>query len=109
MKILDISEIKKELNDEEKEVIDVLVAELNKTSIPERLFNIAFSAIIVYACFAFLPLWATISLIAVRLAASAAGLMKYVFAAKKLVKNHENAQALVLQIRAKIAKLNKKL
>ena len=107
MKILDISEIKKELNDEEKEVIDVLVAELNKTNIPERLFNIAFYAIIAYACFTFLPLWATISLIAVKFAASTTELMKYVSAAKKLVKNHENAQALVLQIRAKIAKLSK--
>lgn len=108
MRILDISEIKKELNDEEKEVIDVLVAELNKVNIPERLLNIAFYAIIAYTCFAFLPLWATISLIVVKLAASAADLMKYISAAKKLIKNHENAQALVLQIRAKIAKLNKK-
>lgn len=106
MKILDISEIKKELSDEEKDVIDVLAAELNKSNIPGTLLNIAFYAIIAYVCFAFLPLWATISLIAVKFAASATDLMKYVSAAKKLVESHENAQALVLQIRSKIAKLN---
>ena len=66
--LVDISEIRKELNEEEKEVFDKVYKSMNTKSVTVSVLNLAFWAILLYACFAFLPLWAAISLIGIKLA-----------------------------------------
>ena len=101
--LVDISDIKKDLNEEEKEIFDKVIKAMNAKSVTVKMLNLAFAAILLYVCFAILPLWAAISLIGIKLAIPIAELVKYIIVAKKLIKNDKNINKKILTIRLKIA------
>lgn len=101
--LVDISEIRNELNDEEKEIFDKVIKAMNAKSVTVSILNLAFATILLYACFVFLPLWAAISLIGIKLAIPVAKFIKYITVAKKLIKDDKNASKKILSIRLKIA------
>ena len=103
--LVDISKIRKELNEEEKEIFDKVIKAMNAKSVTVSVLNLAFWVILLYACFAFLPLWAAISLIGIKLAIPVAKVVKYITVAKKLVKDDKNISKKILSIRLKIANL----
>lgn len=105
--LVDISEIRKELNDEEKEIFDKVCKAMNTKSITVSMLNLAFAVILLYVCFTILPLWAAISLIGIKLAIPVAEFIKYMVVAKRLLKNDENISKKILAIRLKIANLEK--
>lgn len=104
--LVDISDIKKDLNEEEKEIFDKVIKAMNAKSITVSMLNLAFWAILLYACFMILPLWAAISLIGIKLAIPVAKIIKYITVVKKLVKDDKNINKKLLSIILKIA--NKK-
>ena len=103
--LVDISKIRKDLNEEEKEIFDKVIKAINAKSVTVRVLNLAFWAILLYACFAFLPLWAAISLIGIKLAIPVAKVVKYITVANKLIKDDKNISKKILSIRLKIANL----
>lgn len=105
--LVDISDIKKELNEEEKEIFDKVIKAMNTKSITVNMLNLAFAVILLYVCFTILPLWAAISLIGIKLAIPIAELVKYIIIAKKLIKNDKDANKKILSIRLKLASLGK--
>lgn len=105
--LIDISEIRKELNEEEKEIFDKVCKAMNTKSITVSMLNLAFAVILLYVCFTILPLWAAISLIGIKLAIPVAEFIKYMVVAKRLLKNDENISKKILAIRLKIANLEK--
>ena len=105
--LVDISEIRNELNEEEKEIFDKVIKAMNTKSVTVKILNLAFAVILLYVCFTILPLWAAISLIGIKLAIPVANIVKYIIVAKKLVKNDKNINNKLLSIRLKIANLEK--
>ena len=105
--LVDISEIRNELNAEEKEIFDKVCKAMNAKSITVSMLNLAFWAILLYVCFAILPLWAAISLIGIKLAIPVVKIIKYITVAKKLIKDDKNINKKLLSIRLKIANLKK--
>ena len=105
--LVDISVIRKEWTEEEKEACDKVYKDLNAKSVTVSVLNLAFWAILLYACFAFLPLWAAISLIGIKLAIPIAKVVKYITVANKLIKDDKNISKKILSIRLKIANLKK--
>ena len=105
--LVDISEIRNELNEEEKDVFDNVLKAMNAKSVTVSILNLAFWAILLYVCFAFLPLWAAISLIGIKLAIPVAKIVKYITVAKKLIKDDKDANKKILSIRLKLANLKK--
>lgn len=105
--LVDISDIKKDLNKEEKEIFDKVIKAMNTKSITVNMLNLAFAVILLYVCFTILPLWAAISLIGIKLAIPIAELVKYIIIAKKLIKDDKDANKKILSIRLKIANLEK--
>jgi hypothetical protein len=105
--LVDISDIKKDLNEEEKEIFDKVIKAMNTKSITVNMLNLAFAVILLYVCFTILPLWAAISLIGIKLAIPIAELVKYIIIAKKLIKDDKNANKKILSIRLKLANLKK--
>lgn len=105
--LVDISDIKKELNEEEKEIFDKVIKAMNTKSITVNMLNLAFAVILLYVCFTILPLWAAISLIGIKLAIPIAELVKYIIIAKKLIKDDKNINKKLLSIRLKIANKEK--
>lgn len=105
--LVDISDIKKDLNEEEKEIFDKVIKAMNTKSITVNMLNLAFAVILLYVCFAFLPLWAAISLIGIKLAIPIVELVKYIIIAKKLIKDDKDANKKILSIRLKLANLKK--
>lgn len=105
--LIDISEIRKELNEDEKEIFDKVYKAMNAKSITVSILNLAFWTILLYSCFAFLPLWAAISLIGIKLAIPVAKVVKYITVANKLIKDDKNISKKILSIRLKIANLKK--
>ena len=101
--LVDISDIRKDLNEEEKEIFDKAIKAMNAKSVTVSMLNLAFWAILLYVCFAFLPLWAVISLIGIKLAIPVAKVVKYITVAKKLVKDDKDINKKILSIRLKIA------
>ena len=101
--LVDISDIKNELNEEEKEIFDKVIKAMNTKSVTVKMLDLAFAVILLYVCFTILPLWAAISLIGIKLAIPIAELVKYIIVAKKLVKNDKNINKKLLSIRLKIA------
>ena len=101
--LVDISDIKKELNEEEKEIFDNVIKAMNTKSVTVKMLDLAFAVILLYVCFTILPLWAAISLIGIKFAIPIAELVKYIIVAKKLVKNDKNINKKLLSIRLKIA------
>jgi hypothetical protein len=105
--LVDISDIKKDLNEEEKEIFDKVINAMNTKSITVNMLNLAFAVILLYVCFTILPLWAAISLIGIKLAIPIAELVKYIIIAKKLIKDDKDANKKILSIRLKLANLKK--
>ena len=105
--LVDISDIRKELNEEEKEIFDKVCKAMNAKSITVSMLNLAFWAILLYACFAILPLWAAISLIGIKLAIPVVKIIKYITVAKRLIKDDKNINKKLLSIRLKIANKEK--
>ena len=105
--LVDISDIKKDLNEEEKEIFDKVIKSMNTKSITVNMLNLAFAVILLYVCFTILPLWAAISLIGIKLAIPIAELVKYIIIAKKLIKDDKDANKKILSIRLKLANLKK--
>ena len=105
--LVDVSEIRKDLNEDEKEVFDKVCKAMNAKSITVSVLKLAFWAILLYSCFAFLPLWAAISLIGIKLAIPVAKIVKYITVAKRLIKDDKNINKKLLSIRLKIANLEK--
>lgn len=105
--LVDISDIKKDLNEEEKEIFDKVIKAMNTKSITVNMLNLAFAVILLYVCFTILPLWAAISLIGIKLAIPIAELIKYIIIAKKLIKDDKDANKKILSIRLKLANLKK--
>ena len=105
--LVDISDIRKELNEEEKEIFDKVIKAMNAKSVTVSMLNLAFWVILLYVCFAILPLWAAISLIGIKLAIPVAKIIKYVTVAKRLIKNDKNINKKLLSIRLKIVNLKK--
>ena len=105
--LVDVSEIRKELNEEEKEIFDKVIKAMNTKSITVKMLNLAFAVILLYVCFTILPLWAAISLIGIKLAIPIAEIVKYIVIAKRLVKNDKNINKKLLSIRLKLASLKK--
>ena len=105
--LVDISEIRNELNEEEKEIFDKVCKAMNAKSVTVSVLNLAFWAILLYSCFAFLPLWTAISLIGVKLAIPVVKIIKYITVANRLVKNDKNIHKKLLSIRLKIANKEK--
>ena len=105
--LVDISDIKKDLIEEEKEIFDKVIKAMNTKSITANMLNLAFAVILLYVCFTILPLWAAISLIGIKLAIPIAELVKYIIIAKKLIKDDKDANKKILSIRLKLANLKK--
>lgn len=105
--LVDISDIKKDLNEEEKEIFDKVIKAMNTKSITVNMLNLAFAVILLYVCFTILPLWAAISLIGIKLAIPIAEIVKYIIIAKKLIKDDKDANKKILSIRLKFANLKK--
>ena len=105
--LVDISDIRKDLNEEEKEIFDKVIKAMNAKSVTVKMLNLAFAVILLYVCFAILPLWAAISLIGIKLAIPIAELAKYIIIAKRLVKDDKNINKKLLSIRLKIANKEK--
>ena len=105
--LVDISEIRKDLNEDEKEVFDKVCKAMNAKSVTVSILNLAFWAILLYVCFAALPLWAAISLIGIKLAIPVVKVIKYITVAKRLIKDDKNINKKLLSIRLKIANLKK--
>ena len=101
--LVDISDIRKDLNEEEKEIFDKVIKAMNAKSVTVSMLNLAFWAILLYACFMILPLWAAISLIGIKLAIPVAKVVKYITVAKKLIKDDKDVNKKILSIRLKIA------
>lgn len=99
--------LKKDLNEEEKEIFDKVIKAMNTKSITVNMLNLAFAVILLYVCFTILPLWAAISLIGIKLAIPIAELVKYIIIAKKLIKDDKDANKKILSIRLKLANLKK--
>lgn len=105
--LVDISDIKKDLNEEEKEIFDKVIKAMNAKSVTVSMLNLAFWAILLYACFTILPLLAAISLIGIKLAIPVAKAVKYITVAKKLIKDDKDVNKKILSIRLKIANKEK--
>lgn len=105
--LVDVSDIKKDLNEEEKEIFDKVCKAMNAKSVTVSILNLAFWAILLYACFVILPLWAAISLIGIKLAIPVAKVVKYITVAKRLIKDDKDISKKILSIRLKIADLKK--
>ena len=105
--LVDISDIKKDLNEEEKEIFDKVIKAMNAKSVTVSMLNLAFWVILLYVCFTALPLWAAISLIGIKLAIPIAELVKYIIIAKKLIKDDKNINKKLLSIRLKIVNKEK--
>lgn len=105
--LVDISEIRNELNAEEKEIFDKVCKAMNTKSVTVSMLNLAFWAILLYVSFAILPLWAAISLIGIKLAIPVVKIIKYITVAKRLIKDDKNINKKLLSIRLKIANKEK--
>lgn len=105
--LVDISEIRKDLNEEEKEIFDKVIKAMNAKSVTASMLNLAFWTILLYVCFAILPLWAAVSIIGIKLAIPVAKIIKYITVAKRLIKDDKNINKKLLSIRLKIANLKK--
>lgn len=103
--LVDVSEIRKDLNEEEKEVFDKVIKTMNAKSVTVSMLNLAFWAILLYVCFTTLPLWAAISLIGIKLAIPVVKIIKYITVANRLIKYDKDINKKLLSIRLKIANL----
>lgn len=103
----DCPEIKDRLTDEERKVYDDVLNVFKHNVLSTKSLNIIFAIILLYACFALLPVWVAASLIGIKLAIPVVKLIHIVYATIKLNKKYENFGKIINSIRLKIANLEK--
>ena len=103
----DCPEIKDRLTDEERKVYDDVSNVFKHDVLSTKALNIIFAIILLYACFALLPVWVAASLIGIKLAIPVVKLTHIVYATIKLNKKYENFGKIINSIRLKIANLEK--
>ena len=103
----DCPEIKDRLTDEERKVYDDVLNVFKHDVLSTKALNIIFAIILLYACFALLPVWVAASLIGIKLAIPVVKLIHIVYATIKLNKKYENFGKIINSIRLKIANLEK--
>ena len=103
----DCQEIKDRLTDEERKVYDDVMNVFKHNVLSTKVLNIIFAIILLYACFALLPVWAAASLIGLKLAIPVEKLIHIVYATIKLNKKYENFSKIINSIRLKISNLEK--
>ena len=101
----DCPEIKDKLTDEERKVYDDVSNVFKHNVLSTKALNIIFAIILLYACFALLPVWVAASLIGIKLAIPVVKLTHIVYATIKLNKKYENFGKIINSIRLKIANL----
>ena len=101
----DCPEIKDRLTDEERKVYDDVSNVFKHDVLSTKALNIIFAIILLYACFALLPVWVAASLIGIKLAIPVVKLIHIVYATIKLNKKYENFGKIINSIRLKIANL----
>ena len=101
----DCPEIKDKLTDEERKVYDDVLNVFKHDILSTKALNIIFAIILLYACFALLPVWVAASLIGIKLAIPVVKLIHIVYATIKLNKKYENFGKIINSIRLKIANL----
>ena len=102
---MDCPEIKDKLTDEERKVYDDVLNVFKHNVLSTKALNIIFAIILLYACFALLPVWVAASLIGIKLAIPVVKLTHIVYATIKLNKKYENFGKIINSIRLKIANL----
>ena len=100
-------EIKDKLTDEERKVYDDVSNTFASNVVSTKALNIIFAIILLYACFALLPVWVAASLIGIKLAIPVVKLIHIVYATIKLNKKYENFSKIINSIRLKIDNLEK--
>lgn len=103
----DCPEIKDRLTDEERKVYDDVLNVFKHNVLSTKALNIIFAIILLYACFALLPVWVAASLIGIKLAIPVVKLIHIVYATIKLNKKYENFGKIINSIRLKISNLEK--
>ena len=103
----DCPEIKDRLTDEERKVYDDVLNVFKHNTLSTKALNIIFAIILLYACFALLPVWVAASLIGIKLAIPVVKLTNIVYATIKLNKKYENFGKIINSIRLKITNLEK--
>ena len=103
----DCPEIKDRLTDEERKVYDDVSNVFKHDVLSTKALNIIFAIILLYACFALLPVWVAASLIGIKLAIPVVKLIHIVYATIKLNKKYENFGKIINSTRLKIANLEK--
>ena len=98
----DCPEIKDRLTDEERKIYDYVLNVFKHNILSTKALNIIFAIILLYACFALLPLWVAASLIGIKLAIPVVKLTHIVYATIKLNKKYENFGKIINSIRYKI-------
>lgn len=101
----DCPEIKDKLTDEERKVYDDVMNVFKHDVVSTKALNIIFAIILLYACFALLPVWVAASLIGIKLAIPVVKLIHIVYATIKLNKKYENFGKTINSIRLKISNL----
>ena len=95
-------EIKDKLTDEERKVYDDVMNVFKHNLLSIKALNIIFAIILLYACFALLPVWAAASLIGIKLAIPIMKSIYIVYAIIKLNKKYKNFSKTIASIRYKI-------
>ena len=104
---MDCPEIKDKLTDEERKVYDDVSNVFKHNVLSTKALNIIFAIILLYACFALLPVWVAASLIGIKLVIPVAKLTHIVYATIKLNKKYENFSKIINSIRLKISEIDK--
>lgn len=99
----DCPEIKDRLTDEERKVYDDVMNVFKHNVLSTKALNIIFAIILLYACFALLPVWAAASLIGIKLAIPVAKFIHIVYAIIKLNKKYKDFSKTIASIRYKIS------
>ena len=98
----DCPEIKDKLTDEERKVYDDVTNVFKRDVVSTKALNIIFAIILLYACFALLPVWVAASLIGIKLAIPVAKIIHIVYATIKLNKKYKDFSKTIASIRYKI-------
>ena len=99
---IDCPEIKDKLTDEERKVYDDVINVFKHNVVSTKALNIIFAIILLYACFALLPVWVAASLIGIKLAIPIMKSIYIVYAIIKLNKKYKDFSKTIASIRYKI-------
>lgn len=99
---MDCPEIKDKLTGEERKVYDDVMNVFKHDVLSTKALNIIFAIILLYACFALLPIWVAASLIGIKLAIPIMKSIYIVYAIIKLNKKYKDFSKTIASIRYKI-------